>query len=1128
MEHKAILWKRYLLTSMVLIICITTSLAQISGTVKDVNGDPMVGASVIQKGTTNGVVTDVNGLFTMNVPVGTALKFSSVGYNDLEMPAENNMIVVMSEDAEQIDDVVITGYGGTVSKAKATSSISSLNKQVLQTGVRSNPAQALAGTIPGLRVSTTSGRPGSMPEIILRGGTNYDGTSNAPLVIVDGQIRGSLSDINQEDIESMDVLKDAASTSIYGARASNGVILITTKRGKAGHSSIQVKAQVGVNFMNTPYEFTGAEEYLYWFRKGYAQYVKENNPAGNSLYSIGGPGTGNMYKDPITGKILDGNYDNRAIFSTMRLDEINRELLEKGTGWRTMKDPIPTNTTGQYDPNGQYYDLIFKEFNYADYAFNTPSITQDYNVSVSGGNEKGSYYANLGYYDEKGFPINSFYRRFTGVLNGDYQIKKWLKSETNINYTKANWDDGMYQAGEGNYWARSLSAQPTFRGTNENGEMLYGHGGSDQHPLINEGKFIRDNQTDKFTLGQYFKFSIVDGLQLRLGGILMYDEGVYESFNKDYRSASIMSLTNPATGWTRTRVTSAEFGRTFRQTYNAVLTYKKTFARSHNIDAMVGAEFYDTYQRGFRAQGQDAPTDDFQDLALTSTAATLRTIDSWHGRERIMSYFGRVNYDFDSKYLFSFTLRGDGYSRLLGDNRWGVFPGVSAGWLIHRENFMESTKDWLSTLKIRLSYGINGNVGPIGTYTLQGSMSTPGNYMGNLSYGIGVLPNPDLRWEQSKTWEPALELGFLQNRIMASISYYNRITDNKVGSIMLPISSGERSLGTNNGSIQNQGIEFELNATVLQIQDFKWTAGLNGAWNWNKVLKLPDNGLENNRQGGSQIFDPKSGKLIWVGGYQEGQEPGEIFGYVSEGIIRTEQDRINYKKVDLAAGEVQYGNAAGRKVINRELYSELVASGKNIGAANSYYFTDLGDMKWKDLDGNDTIDFRDRVSLGRTIPRFTGGFNTSLSWKGITLYARIDFAFGHVQQDVMHLWALGCFQGAFAPTTLVRDTWTPENPNAKYPRYMWADQLNQKNFDRPSSMFWKNSSYLSFREISLSYDLPKSILDKIKMQGLRITCTAQNLGYISDELLNLPERSGSQGGAYIIPTGLIFGTTLTF
>ena len=430
-------------------------------------------------------------------------------------------------------------------------------------------------------------------------------------------------------------------------------------------------------------------------------------------------------------------------------------------------------------------------------------------------------------------------------------------------------------------------------------------------------------------------------------------------------------------------------------------------------------------------------------------------------------------------------------------------------------------------MKVRASYGKNGNIGigtnnGIGVYELQGAYSSQTAYNGTIGFLQTGIANPNLKWEKSNTLEGGVEMGFFGNRITTNISVYNRVTTDKIASVILPTSSGISSIRTNNGSMRNRGVELEGVFKAVQKKDFTVQIGANAAWNKNTVVKLPFNGNENNRQGGQRIYDPKSGKVIWAGGLQEGQEYGAIYGYVSDGIIRTGEDLAKYNKVDIAAGEVQYGGSAGKRVASAALITS-----KNLNKT-TYISTQLGDMMWKDIDQNDTIDTRDMVSLGRTIPRWTGGFNTTIRWKNLSLFARMDFALGHKQMDFQQMWSLGSFQGEFNATQLVKDTWTPENPNAKYPRYTWADQLNAKNFDRPSSMFWVNSSYLAIREISLSYTVPSSLLQRAKIAGLTFTATGQNLGYITNKMLSLPERTGSQNSAYTIPTTLILGANFTF
>lgn len=1095
------------------------------------DNQPLAGVSVTIKGKSTGTQTNVLGDFSIDAAQGDVLVFSYAGYSPQEVTvgSSSTVDITLRSDAK-MDEVVVIGYG-TAKRSKVTSSVAKLDPKVLETGLRSNPAQALAGTIAGVRVSTGTGRPGSLPSIILRGGTNFDG-SGSPLILMDGQVRGSLSDINPEDIGSIEVLKDASATAIYGARASNGVILITSKRGRAGSSSISLKANRGISYLNVPYNFLSAEDYIKWSRLGVVQAIINGTfgtVASNSALSAVGPrGTGNLYKD-ATGNILDGNYDNRAIWSVMRLNDVNRELLNE-PGWKTMKDAVPTNAAGNYDPNGTYADLIYKDFNYGDYGLHDKAIVQEYNIGMRGGNDRGGYFANLGYYDEGGLSLATFYKRLTFTLNGDYKIKDWLKSESSLQFNKANWRDQSLQNGEGNYWGRMLSAPPTMRGTNAQGEFILGRDASDGNPIVNIDKYKRSNQTDKFTLGQSFRVDVMKGLYFKLGGIWMYDEGTSESFNQDFRTG-LLSLTDPNRGWNRTRSSFADFDRTIRQTYNAIVNYNTTFLGKNNVEAMAGFEYYDATSKGLAASGSQAPTDDFQDLQYTLNNATTQTrsTDSYHNQDRIMSGFGRLLYDWDGKYLASFTVRRDGVSRLVGDNQYGTFPAASVGWMVHREDFMASTRSWLSYLKLRASWGKNGNIGigtsnAVGLYEVQGSYSSLTPYNGNIGFLQTSIANPSLKWEKTNTTEVGADFGFLNNRLNASVAYYNRITDDKLAFISLPTSSGVSSIRTNNGSMRNRGVELEAGYKVIQNRDFTWQVNANASWNKNTVLKLPFNGNDKNRQGGQQIYDPATGKLIWVGGFQEGQEWGEIFGFVADGIIRNQKDLESYNKIDLAAGQVWQNASAGKRVASEKLITE---KGLNAGGF-SFIATQLGDVMWKDIDKNDTIDFRDMTSLGRALPRWTGGFNTTVSWKGFSLFARLDFALGHIQQDFQHLWSLASAQGEFNATDIVKETWTPENPNAKYPRYTWADQLNTKNFDRPSGMFYVNSSYLAFREVSLSYSLPSSLLKRAKISGLRFTVTGQNLGYLTNDLLNLPERTGSQNSAYTIPTQLVFGANLTF
>lgn len=1086
----------------------------IQGVVYDDLDMTIPGASVVVKGTTTGTVTDIDGKFTIQVARGATLEISFIGYKTQEIRITNAqpLKVVLQEDSQTLDEVVITGYSGKQLRSKSTNSIAKVANEKLTTGAYTNPAQALSGAVSGLRVIQASGSPAATPTIILRGGTNLDGTGS-PLIIVDGQVRGSLSDINPEDIEDLQVMKDAGATAIYGARANDGVILVTTKKGKSGKSEINFKAKLGLNFLNNPYEFCNAEDYIYWMRTAYSRSSNMWQRADGSgvgyvssasLTSASPHGTGNKYfaadgVTPLTN-------DMAAVYSTMYLDDTNRFLT--GKGWKTMTDPV----TGK--------ELIFKDTDVREYNFNTPALTQDYNINMSGGNDKGHYYAGLGYNYSEGLPINTFYERYSFVFNGDYKIKPWLTSYSSLNFTRANWENLPGSAvSEYNYFGRILSTPPTVRYEDEEGNPLLGQHYQDGNQQYQPEKFIRDNQSDKFTMNQSFNIDFMKGLSLKLSGNWYYEEELHESFNKDfYQTPTVINTT---------RSTSSDWYRKFDQTYNAVLNYSNQITPDHYLDAMIGTEYYDSYRRYLGTSGSGAATDDFGDLELTDKGENKRNIDTYHTKERILSYFGRANYDYQSKYLLSVVMRSDGYSRLV-DNRWGIFPGVSAGWVFSKEKFMQKYSDILSFGKLRTSFGLNGKVdtNQIGYYTLQGSYSTSSKYDGNTSYVIGSIPNPGLRWEKSRTIEAGLDLSFLENRLNANFTYYNRLTSDKYAKISLPSSSGISSILTNNGKIRNKGIEIDLSAKIIQTKDWNWTVGANIAYNKNIIVSLPNNGLDKNRQDAFQVYSGKGDEKIWVGGYQEGQEPGFMYAFQADGIYKSWDEIPDYL-------EDRGGGASACVLYGKKSWEELADSEKGTGEEGASKVKKLpiqpGDVKWKDVNGDGVIDQYDMVKVGNTKPRYTGGFNTNLSWKNLRLYAAFDFGLDYKIYDQTSNWFLGCMQGSYNMTTDVKNTWSETNPNGTLPKYYWADQLGKSNYYRRSTMFCYDGSYLAIREISLAYTLPKNWVQKVMLQNVEVSVTGQNLGYITQcALVATPETlAGVAGSGYALPRTLLFGISVT-
>lgn len=1099
----------FLLMCFVLALNATAQTIVVKGTVIDDLKEPVIGASVVEVGTTNGTVTDFNGEFTLTVSPKGKLQISYIGYKPEQVPVNNQTIfnIVLHENTEQLDEVVVTGYSGTQLRSKTTNSIAKVKQETLSVGLFSNPAQALSGAVSGLKVIQSSGSPGAAPVVILRGGTNLDGTGS-PLVIVDGQLRDSMSDINPEDIESMEVMKDAGATAIYGARASNGVIMITTKTGKKGHREINFKAKMGLNYARMPFEFLSGGEYISALRKavynaGNLYTDNDGNMHGYGIYSNGSLdaaqpfGTGNIYGDPKKG-----------IYSTMYLTNENSYLLQKG--WQTMKDPI----TGK--------DIIFKDTDLASYNLNNPAFSQDYNVNMSGGNDRGSYYAGVGYNHQEGIPINTFYKRYSFVTNASYKVADWLTSTSSLNYNRANWKNMPGSNGdEANYFGRIMSLPPTVLYEDEEGNMMLGPGYSDGNQRYQPEKWEASYQSDKFTMVQSFQIDLMKDLFIKASANWYYSEELKEDFTKDFEKT-------PG-AFDRTRKTSMQYMRDFRQTYNAVINWTHKFAQAHNVNLMLGMEYYDRFYRLYKASGQGAPTDDFGDLELTDKGEGKRSIDSEHKKLRILSFFGRLNYDYKDKYLFSAVFRRDGYSSLLGDNRWGFFPGVSAGWLFGREDFVRNALPVMSFGKLRASYGINGNASGIGEYQLQGSYKNA-IYNGNVGFLIGDLPNPALRWEKTATFEAGLDLSFFENRLTTNFTFYNRLTSDKYADLSFPTSTGFSAVKNNNGKLRNRGVEIELSGRIFQNKDWSWTAGGNISYNKNIVVTLPGNGLERNRQGAIQVYSGRkladgTSEKIWVGGYQEGQEPNTLYMYKLDGIYQS-ADQIDGDLVDKHLGsKTLYGPDAWKKLSVAEQ-----SNGNNLPIQP-------GDAIWRDVNGDGVIDQFDKVKIGNTNPHWTGGFNTTVSWKGFQLYARFDFALGFwIYEDTSGSsrtpWYMGCMQGTYnVPKELYYDTWSEENTNAKYPRFLYADQLGKGNYNTTSSLFAYKGNYLAIRELSLSYSLPEKWTNAAKMQRASVSVTGQNLGYITGaKNVATPEvkADGKASSGYSLPRTVLFGINLTF
>ncbi|HRE52898.1 MAG TPA: SusC/RagA family TonB-linked outer membrane protein [Flavitalea sp.] len=1088
---KKMRYKKYLLFLFPIFLSPAFADAQstVTGVVKNPEGNPLPGVSVNIKDAGVGVTTGPGGRYSIHLTQpGAVLVFSFIGMKTQEIFVgdKKEVDVYFESEGSSLSEVVVVGYGEQ-SREKITTSIAKLDNKVLENMAFANAATALQGTIPGLRVINTSGKPGSGPSVLLRGGASINSPS-PPIYVIDGIVR-SIEDINAEDIESVQALKDAAASAIYGARSNNGVILITTKKGKAGASSITYTAKEGIGLAREDYAYLNARDYIYYNRLG----IKNTNDS----YAYGGvspvnPNTqlGYGFSNPNMFDVLQINAGNRAAFQSYLND-----------GWQWMVDPFTDVDT-----------LMFKDYGgqVQDAAFNSVAPTHDHHLSFVGGNEKGTFGASLGYFKQDGLLIGTKYERYSGRINGSYKIKDNFELTGEVSYSESK-DPPLIFSSEANAFYILRGIYPTFKPYDENGNPAAGRSFQHSNPLYWMDKFIRKNSTRRTTFNVGARWEILPDLFLRAQGNIYQIDFDQESFNKEfqYQTSAVPDID---------RLASAGYSKMIQQQHNITLDYKKSFSK-HNMSYLVGSELFDQQSFSLGASGRRAATDDI----YTLNAATERTsISSSVSESRMLSFFGRLNYDYDGRYLLSAVMRYDGISSL--SNTWGAFPGISAGWNIHREDFFSESgiSDVISVLKPRISYGVNGNVSGVGPYEVQGAYGLQTNYNGQAGFLNTGLVNRELRWEKSASFESGLDLGLFNNRIVLIASYFRRVTSDLLTNLDLPSYTGFNTFRTNFGSLLNSGFEASLSASLLNnASGLRWDVSFNASYVKNRILKLPYNGNENNRQGGHEIFDPKQNKAVWVGGLQEGGTLGDIYGFQQLRILRDWDDVNKTVPNRYDAIAELYGPQAYAALTNK--------TGK--------YPIEPGDVLWADIDGNDVIDSYDRSYMGNIYPKWTGGFSTTVSYKNFYLYGRLDYALGHTIYNYALAQIVGQYSGTLNMPSQLKDSWTPENPNADLPKFYYADlpklnikrsALHNPTLDNHSSPFYEKGDYLAFREITLSYSFPKSLISKIRVTDLRMNVTGQNLGYLKKYSGASPELGGVDVERYPVPKAIILGLKLTF
>ncbi|MDD4632028.1 MAG: SusC/RagA family TonB-linked outer membrane protein [Proteiniphilum sp.] len=1060
----------------------------VKGTVVDTNNEPIVGATIVIRGqAARGTVTDFEGNYVLaNVPSNAILEISFVGMKKEVIPlnGRTTIHVVLSEDTEVLEELVVTGYSTQV-RSQMTTAVSKLNTKVLESASRSNAATALQGTIPGLRVTQTTGQPGTTPKLLLRGGTGFDG-SGSPLILIDG-VPGAFYALNADDIESIEVLKDAASTAIYGARAANGVVIVTTKKGKTGKSSINFRAKYTFNDPSKdPMKYLGAADYVRFNRMAVMNSrMVENNP--------------NSWKAFLEGNnaAATGNNALNSIYTTMFLTENNKYLLNH-EGWQTIKDPV----TGK--------DLIFQE-NKMNELFYQDSHTQDYSLSFDGGNDKGTYYLGLGYMDDNGLVFGSNFKRISGTVNASYKITDAFKISSSMIYAHSNQAlpfDEVY-----NLFQRCAGLAPTSRIYNNNpdgslsDELQPGTYLGFGNPLYYRDKFPKSNLEQRLTASVQFDYKFLNDFILTVRGSHFTFNDSKESFNKAFISSGKLNTERQA---------KVSHERQLRNQMTAILNYKKQITHN-NVAALLGAEYFRENVFKFSAATRYSPTDLIYTMNVGAEASGVPS--SSRTEYAIASLFGQVNYDYDYRYLAGLTFRYDGTSRL-ANKKYGFFPGISAGWNAHNEAFFKESKvrNVISKLKPRISYGVNGNIEVLSNFGVFGvygpllddnGKPKPTIYDTQSGYLNTKLPTLDLMWERSTTLNFGLDLGLCNNRIGIMADYFIRDVQDKLADLTLPLWTGFSKILTNNGTLQNRGLEIELTADVIDTKDFKWNVGTTFFRVRNYAKKLPDNGVEKNRQGGTEIYDPKTGETKYVGGLQEGERVGldVITAYLFDGVYQTqaEIDADKDRTVEFAWNKKKRF---------------------------------LGDTRWKDINGDNVINYLDRVVIGRTTPKFSGGVTTNLTYKGLDLFIKGDYTVGHYLMNGRRVKGIAQTQGNQNGPREIRDSWTQDNPTSKIPRFDLVDRQknhlaagwDQGDMTNGSSRYIEKGDYFALREVTLSYNLPRI---SQYMNNVRLYFTATNLAYFSGYTGALPEeaekmKDGQDTGRYPLPKSYTIGLNITF
>lgn len=993
---------------------------KVTGNVSDAEG-PIIGASVVEKGNPgNGTVTDLDGNFTLNVKPGATIVITYIGYQKQEIAVGNqsNISVTMKTDDKTLDEVVVVGYG--VQKKKlVTGSTIEVKGDDIQKMNTTQVLGALQSQTPGVNIQAASGQPGDGFKISIRGaGTNGN---TAPLYIIDG-VAGDINNLNPADIERIDVLKDAASCAIYGSAAANGVILVTTKQGKQGKIQVSYDANVG------------------W---------------------------ANVYRMP---KMLTAKQYMEV------MDQVRFNSGESGYDWKSFMGE---------DLYNSYMDGSNEGTNWVEAIRNKNAVTTSHALNVTGGSDRSTFSMGAGYQYQDGVfgnVVKSDYRRFTFRINSEHVIYRnekgmdVVKIGENIYYQhkqnqgiqiggqysnelsnmlRANPAIPMYNA-DGNYttaedlkdWVdkyNSYSVNPIYKMLNQQS----GHNKSINHNLHATG---------------YLEIQPIKNLVYR--GQLNYNQNTYTW--RTFLPVFDANRTN-ADNFRKEDKATNQIGTSWGWSTTNTLSYKFDLQKKHNFDILVGTEYGESrpdFGFSLNATSSNSVFGDMTHAYMTymknnnAAAVTGTPCDD----SRSMSYFGRVNYNFDEKYMLSAIMRADGNSKFAPGKRWGYFPSVSAGWVISNEKFMEKTVSWLDFLKLRAGWGQNGNAQTINNFQWQGAFaydtSSYYTFNGNPDqYVSGAapsrLPNEDLTWETSEQLNIGLDARFLSGRLSLTLDWYNKKTKDLLVAVPVDPTTGFSTQMKNAGTVENKGIEVSLSWNDKIGKDFQYNVGWNMAYNHNEVTEVKSNQKYNN--GGKDLLAQNTG---YMARFEEGHPIGYFWGYKTEGVMQNEADVQAYLDKNCK------GNAANSK------------QGTSIKP---------GDLKFVDVNGDGVVNDDDKTELGDPHPDVTMGITLGASYKGFDLSVTGFGAFGQQVARSFRKFTDGEFENF---TTEVYDYWHGEGTSNKYP--LLAHMNAGPNWQTISDIYIENASYFRLQNLTVGYDFTK-IWKSSPFQQLRLYFAAQNL-----------------------------------